>query len=160
MIVLLRGAPGSRRLDLAREIAVSYDWSITVEYPATEKNNHHRAIIAGTDCRRAWIPGMVLEAQALYDEALLHHSWGADCVLCVNDDERRQSILCERGIDCRALALSPDARLLRSPRRNYDDALREVCRWLGVGNKDTTIIGGGTTQSLMQQSSPRISCGL
>jgi hypothetical protein len=156
MIILLRGTPGSKRLDLARAIAASYDWSVTIEYP----DPPHRAIIAGTDTRRCWIPGMVLEPQALYDEALLHHSCGADCVLCVNDDERRQNILCEAGVDCRGLSLSPIAGLTRSPRRNYDDALREVCRWLRVGNKDTTIIGNGTIQSLMQQSSPRIFCGL
>jgi hypothetical protein len=160
MITLLRGAPDSRRLDLVRKVAASYDWSVTVAYPATAENRKHRAMICGTGTKRAWIPGMVLDAQALYDEALIHHGWGADCVLCVDDDERRQDILVSRGIDCRGIALSPDPRLLRSPRRSYNDALREVCRWLGVGNKDTTIIGGGTTQSLMQQSSPRISCGL
>jgi hypothetical protein len=154
MIILLRGAPDSRRLDLVREVAASYDWSVTVAYPATAENRKHRAMICGTSTKRAWIPGMVLDAQALYDEALVHHGWGADCVLCVNDDERRQNILCERGIDCRALALSPDARLLRSPRRNYDDALREVCRWLGVGDKSTIATGGGDTLGSSQRLSP------
>lgn len=130
MIILLRGAPDSRRLDLVREVATSYAWSVTVTYPATAENREHRAMVCGTGTKRAWIPGMVLSAQALYDEALIHHGWGADCVLCVDDDERRQDILCGAGIDCKSLALSPDLRLRRSPRRSYNDALREVTRWL------------------------------
>ena len=126
MIVLLRGAPGSGRLDVARAVAGLYDWSATIEY----SDPTHRALICGTDGRRVWIPGLVLSEAVLYDRALLHHSWGADCVLCVGDDERRERLMRGTGLDVRCAILR--GRDDRIGSRSQKDAVSEMARWLGV----------------------------
>lgn len=129
MIILIRGTPGSGQLDLARSVSNLYDWSVTLSYPLPTP---HKALICGTDLKRSWIPGMLLDDQTLYERALEHHGWGADCVLCVRDDERRQRVMEERGLEVRSVTLMGEDRKGRSRVRSPEDALREVTGWLNL----------------------------
>jgi len=126
VIVLIRGLG---QLSVARAVAALYDWTLTVAY----EGEGQRALICGTADRRAWIPGITPRTQELYSRALLHHGWGADCVLCPTDDDRRERLMSKRGLDVRSVRLMDErSRWMGASVRSAGDATREIGRWLGV----------------------------
>jgi hypothetical protein len=126
VIILIRGLG---QLSVARAVAALYEWSVTLAYDGEAQ----RAMICGSDERRAWIPGMTLDPQALYSRALLHHGWGADCVLCPTDDDRREQLMRSAGLEVRVVRVMDERSRRTSKRvRSAEDATREIGRWLGV----------------------------
>lgn len=126
MIILIRGLG---QLSVARAVAALYEWAVTVAYDGEAQ----RAILCGADDRRAWIPGMSLDQQTLYDRALLHHGWGADCVLCPTDDDRRERLMRGAGLEVRVVRVMDERGRRRGESvRSAENAARGIGRWLGV----------------------------